>query len=122
MNWKSWARNSKLPNTNGFVKRANSVPGQWDARITDQVPDHRIAWESEGGEYTSGVVNFMTVNPNCTRVSLQLMYDPEGFVEKTGDALGVVSSRVEGDLKRFKEFIENRVKKQVHGGEPSGNK
>ena len=35
------------------------------------------------------------------------MYDPEGFVEKTGDALGVVSSRVEGDLERFKEFIEN---------------
>jgi hypothetical protein len=36
------------------------------------------------------------------------MYDPEGLVEKTGDALGVVSSRVEGDLERFKEFIENR--------------
>jgi uncharacterized membrane protein len=65
------------------------------------VPDHRIAWESEGGEYTSGIVNFATVNPNCTRVSLELMYDPEGFVEKTGDALGVVSSRVEGDLERF---------------------
>jgi uncharacterized membrane protein len=81
---------------------------EWDARITDQVPDHRIAWESEGGEHVSGVVNFTTVNPNCTRVNLQLMYDPEGFVEKTGDALGVVSSRVEGDLKRFKEFIENR--------------
>jgi len=81
---------------------------EWNARITDQVPDHRIAWESEGGEYTSGIVNFATVNPNCTRVSLQLMYDPEGFVEKTGDALGIVSSRVEGDLERFKEFIENR--------------
>jgi hypothetical protein len=36
------------------------------------------------------------------------MYDPEGLVEKTGDALGVVSSRVEGDLERFKEFIENQ--------------
>jgi hypothetical protein len=37
---------------------------------------------------------------------LQLLYDPEGFVEKAGDTLGVVSSRVEGDLERFKEFIE----------------
>jgi uncharacterized membrane protein len=81
---------------------------EWDARITDQVPDQLIAWQSEGGEYTSGAVNFRAVGPNCTRISLQLMYDPEGFVEKTGDALGVVSSRVEGDLKRFKEFIENR--------------
>jgi uncharacterized membrane protein len=69
---------------------------EWDARITDQVPDYLIAWQSEGGEYTSGAVNFTSVNPNCTRISLQLMYDPEGFVEKTGDALGVVSSRVEG--------------------------
>ena len=81
---------------------------EWDARITDQVPDQLIAWQSEGGEYTSGAVNFTSVGPNCTRISLQLMYDPEGFVEKIGDALGVVSSRVEGDLKRFKEFIENR--------------
>jgi uncharacterized membrane protein len=81
---------------------------EWDARITDQVPDYLIAWQSEGGEYTSGAVNFTSVNPNCTRISLQLMYDPEGFVEKTGDALGVVSSRVEGDLIRFKEFIENK--------------
>jgi uncharacterized membrane protein len=81
---------------------------EWDARITDQVPDHLIAWQSEGGEYTSGAVNFTSVNPTCTRIKLELMYDPEGFVEKTGDALGVVSSRVGGDLERFKEFIENR--------------
>jgi uncharacterized membrane protein len=81
---------------------------EWDARITDQVPDHLIAWQSEGGEYTSGAVNFTSVGPNSTRVSLQLMYDPEGLVEKTGDALGLVSSRVEGDLERFKEFIEGR--------------
>jgi uncharacterized membrane protein len=50
----------------------------------------------------------MPAGPNCTRINLQLMYDPEGLVEKTGDALGVVSSRVEGDLERFKEFIENQ--------------
>jgi uncharacterized membrane protein len=81
---------------------------EWDTRITDQIPDHLIAWQSEGGEYMSGAVNFTSVGPNCTRVSLQLMYDPEGFVEKTGDALGVVLRRVEGDLERFKEFIENR--------------
>jgi len=81
---------------------------EWDARITDQVPDHLIAWQSEGGEYTSGAVNFTSVSPNCTRIKLELMYDPEGFVDKTGGALGVVSSRVEGDLIRFKEFIENK--------------
>jgi ABC transporter substrate binding protein len=55
------------------------------------------------------VINLKTAKgPNRTQISLQLTYEPEGFVEKTGDALGVVSSRVEGDFERFKEFIENR--------------
>ena len=81
---------------------------EWYARITDQVPDQIIAWQSEGGEYNSGTVTFAPINSNRTRINLQLTYDPEGFVEKTGDALGVVSSRVENDLERFKDFIENR--------------
>ena len=81
---------------------------EWYARITDQIPDHLIAWQSEGGEYSSGTVAFAPINSNRTRINLQLTYDPEGFVEKTGDALGVVSSRVENDLERFKDFIENR--------------
>jgi hypothetical protein len=29
-------------------------------------------------------------------------------VESTGDALGVVSNRIESDLERFKDFIEKR--------------
>jgi uncharacterized membrane protein len=81
---------------------------EWDARITDQVPDQVIAWKSEGGEYNTGAVNFRAISQNRTRINLQLTYDPEGIVEKTGDALGVVSSRVESDLERFKEFIEKR--------------
>jgi uncharacterized membrane protein len=81
---------------------------EWDARITDQVPDQVIAWKSEGGEYNTGAVNFRAISQNRTRINLQLTYDPEGIVEKTGDALGVVSNRVESDLERFKEFIEKR--------------
>ena len=81
---------------------------EWDARITDQVPDQLIAWQSDGGEYNAGAVHFRAVNPNRTRINLQLMYDPEGIVEKTRDAPEVVSSRVQNDLERFKEFIENR--------------
>jgi uncharacterized membrane protein len=83
---------------------------EWDARITDQVPDQLIAWQSEGGEYTSGTVNFMPAGANRTNIKLQLVYDPKGFVESAGDAIGVVSSRIENDLERFKEFIENRGK------------
>jgi uncharacterized membrane protein len=81
---------------------------EWDARITDQVPDQLIAWQSDGGEYNAGAVHFSAVSPNRTRINFQLMYDPEGIVEKTGDALGVISNRVEKNLEEFKEFIENR--------------
>src|SRR5215208_4872945 len=78
----------------------------WDAEITEQIPDERVAWRSTTGSPNAGVVTFHHLNPTTTRVMLQLEYDPEGLVENVGDALGVVSRRVEGDLKRFKEFIE----------------
>ncbi len=81
---------------------------EWNARITEQIPDHRISWESEAGENTSGIVNFQADGPNRTRINLEMFYDPKGFVESAGDSLGVVSRRVENDLENFKQFIENR--------------
>jgi uncharacterized membrane protein len=81
---------------------------EWTAKITDQIPDHRIAWQSEAGEYTSGAVDFDSVSPDRTRVTLELAYDPKGFVEHAGDAVGIVSRRIEKDLDHFKDFIENR--------------
>ena len=81
---------------------------EWYARITEQIPDERIAWTSEGGTFTSGVVTFHEVGDNQTRVVLQMEYDPESIVEEVGDKLGFVGRRVEGDLNRFKEFIETR--------------
>lgn len=81
---------------------------EWDARITEQMPDSVIEWRSEGGEPTSGRVTFEPLEADKTRITLRLEYEPEGIVESTGNALGVVSSTVEGDLERFKEFIEER--------------
>jgi uncharacterized membrane protein len=81
---------------------------EWDAEIFEQVPDQRIAWRSIGGIQNSGEVSFIPVDANATRITLRISYEPEGVLEKTADALGLVSSRVEGDLKRFKDFIESR--------------
>jgi len=81
---------------------------QWDAKITEQNPDQRVAWTSTSGAQNAGVVTFHRLGENQTRVTLQLDYDPEGVVENVGDALGFVSRRVEGDLERFKAFIEKR--------------
>ncbi len=81
---------------------------EWDAEITEQTPDQRIAWTSRGGAINGGVVTFHRLSDVTSKVMLQLEYDPQGFVENVGDALGVASSRVQGDLERFKEFIEKR--------------
>ncbi|MEO7557922.1 MAG: SRPBCC family protein [Gammaproteobacteria bacterium] len=81
---------------------------EWEATITDQVPDYRIAWHSTTGAPNTGVVTFHPIDDDTTQVLLELSYDPEGFVENTGDMLGLVERRVEGDLQRFKDFIESR--------------
>jgi uncharacterized membrane protein len=81
---------------------------EWDAEITEQRPDERIAWRSRGGASNAGVVTFHRLSDSTTRVMLQLEYDPEGVVESIGDAVGVVSTRVKGDLERFKDFMESR--------------
>ena len=81
---------------------------EWDAEITEQAPDMRVAWTNLSGAQNAGVVTFHRLGDNLTRVMLQIEYDPHGFVENVGDALGFVTRRVEGDLKRYKEFIESR--------------
>lgn len=91
-----------------WVAEIGGKQKEWDAKITEQIPDRKIAWQSEAGEYTSGTVTFQPAGSSGTRVNLELRYDPKGFVENTGDALGFVSGRVKGDLERFKDFIEHR--------------
>jgi uncharacterized membrane protein len=81
---------------------------EWHAEIFEQIPDQRIAWRAMSGAMNTGMVNFESLGADRTRVTLRLNYEPEGAMEKMGDAIGVVSSRVQGDLKRFKEFIESR--------------
>ena len=80
----------------------------WNAEISEQIPDARIAWHSTSGARNAGVVTFHTLTPDTCRVMLQMEYDPEGFVENVGDALGAAKLRITGDLERFKQFVEDR--------------
>jgi uncharacterized membrane protein len=81
---------------------------EWKAEITEQIPDERIAWTSRGGAINAGVVTFHRLSDSKSKVMLQMEYDPQGFVENVGDAVGVITQRVQGDLERFKQYIENR--------------
>lgn len=91
-----------------WVAKVGTKRKEWDAKIVEQLPDQRVAWRSEGGAENAGVVTFQAVSEEETKVSLRMEYEPEGIVENVGDAVGIVSRRVEGDLKRFKEFVEAR--------------
>jgi len=84
------------------------VTREFDAEITEQHPDERVAWRSVDGPQHAGVVTFHRLDDRTTRVHLQMEYEPSTLTEKAGTALGVVGSRVQGDLERFRDFIENR--------------
>jgi len=94
---------------------------EWDAEIFQQIPDQSIGWRSMSGAKNTGQVLFQPAGNNGTKICLRLNYDPEGAVENMGDALGVIGRRVEGDLKRFKEFIQTRQREtgawrgEIHG-------
>jgi uncharacterized membrane protein len=88
--------------------RVGGKQEEWDAVITEQIPDERIAWRNTSGARNAGVITFHKLDPQRTKLMLQVDYEPEGAMENIGSALGVVGRRVEGDLERFKEFIESR--------------
>ena len=81
---------------------------EWDAEVTEQKPDERVAWRNTDGKDNAGVVTFHRIDDGTTRIMVQMDYVPEGVVEKVGDALGAPDRRVKGDLERFKEMIESR--------------
>ncbi len=95
---------------------------EWEAEITDQVPDRHIAWRSVTGAMNAGSVMFQPAGDGQAKVTLVLTYDPRDTTEKVGDALGFLERRVSGDLERFKKFIESRGaptgawRGEIHGG------
>ncbi len=94
------------PTTTHWVTKIAGVTKEFDAEITEQHPDERVAWRATNGVKQAGVVTFHRLDESTTRVMLQLETEPEGIVEKAGDWLGILSHRTKGDLERFKTFIE----------------
>ncbi|MDP9028033.1 MAG: SRPBCC family protein [Actinomycetota bacterium] len=89
-----------------------NVAGQireFDATITEQHPDERVAWTSTGGDVDhAGVVTFHKLSDTECRVTVQLDWEPDGLLEKLGSATGVASHAVRDELEHFKSFIEER--------------
>jgi uncharacterized membrane protein len=86
----------------------DGVKREFDAKITEQLPDERVAWKSTEGSKQAGVVTFHRLDDTHTRVTVQMDFDPQGLTETAGDKLGFLDREVKTDLKRFKEYIEGR--------------
>jgi uncharacterized membrane protein len=92
-----------------WVTKIGGVEREFDAEITEQHPDERVAWTSVDGEAKhAGVVTFHKISDTTTRVMVQLDWEPQGVVEKVGAVVGVDDRQISADVKRFKEFIESR--------------
>ncbi len=96
---------------------------EWDAEIVEQVPDQRIAWRSTSGAPNAGTVRFEPLDSDRTRVRLTMEYQPETTMEKAGNAVGIVSAKVEKAVEKFKDIVEHRGgesgawRGEVHGGQ-----
>ena len=119
--YNQWTQFEEFPHFMGGVKQVTQlddkhlewvaeiagVKRQWTATILEQVPDQKVAWAATEGATNAGAVHFRAAGPDTTVVQLVLEYAPEGLVEKVGDALNIVEKQAEGDLERFKAFIED---------------
>lgn len=94
--------------SNWKVKVAKSTRS-WKANVTEQVPDERITWTTEGAKGTvKGVVTFHAITDDLTRVLLVLEYFPKGLFEKTGNIWRAQGRRARLDLKLYRKFIMMR--------------
>lgn len=92
-----------------WVVKVAGAEREYDAEVTAQEPDKHLAWHSIGELKQGGKVSFEPLGPNSTKIHLELSWEPEGFVEKVGDMLGIDDTTVKKDLEAFKEFIEGRA-------------
>jgi uncharacterized membrane protein len=120
--YEQWTHFEEFPTFMSAVKEVRRLDGsrlrwvaeiggrqeEWDARITDQVPNERVAWASTSGASNAGVVTFQRLDGATTRVTVEMDHEANGILEKVGSALGVDDRQVHGDLERFRDMVESR--------------
>ena len=81
---------------------------EWNAVITEQIPDERVAGKATDGKANAGVVTFHRLSDTSSRVMVQIEHEADGIMEKVGSALGADSREVKNSLENFKELVESR--------------
>ena len=99
----------QLDNTHlHWVAEVAGKKHEWDAVITEQKPDERVAWKSTDGTRNAGVVTFHRLSEDSCKIMAQIEFEPEGIIEKVGSMLGNDDRRVKSDLENFKSMIEKQ--------------
>lgn len=94
--------------------KAGNLDMEWDAEITQQVPDRCIAWRNLNGPRYEGKIELRPTEADRTEVKLTMECDPkQQLLVQHGDAQKVIAERTEHDLARFKKFIE-KLSKDSH--------
>jgi uncharacterized membrane protein len=86
-----------------------SVPGadkNFVAELAEVVPEERIAWHTTQGVHHAGVVTFHRLSDTASRVTLQIEYDPKGFIEHVGALTNLDSALANYDLGEFQKLAE----------------
>jgi uncharacterized membrane protein len=87
--------------------KVGGVEREFEAQITEQHPDERVAWNSTGGEVDhAGVITFHRIDDDTSRATVQLDWEPSGLMEHLGAALGVDNHAIKSQLEKFKDFVE----------------
>ena len=81
---------------------------EFDAKVTEQIPDTRISWKSTNGRRNAGAVDFHPLGDERCQVVVSMDAEPEGALERVADATGIAGRQVRADLGRFKAMIEAR--------------
>ncbi|MFD5266300.1 SRPBCC family protein [Streptomyces sp. NPDC058335] len=94
---------------NHWTTKIGGTRREFDTEIVDQLADERITWRTTSGDTKQkGTVRFERLDDTHTRVELVMDVEPSGVADKAADALGTIDRRVKGDMKRFKQYIEER--------------
>ena len=83
---------------------------EWDATITQQLPERRVVWRSKGQKGSvDGAITFHELAPELTRVAVVLEYHPQGFFEQTANLWRAQGRRVRLELKHFRRHVMTQV-------------
>lgn len=77
---------------------------EWDATITEQVPDERIAWR-EDDDRGSGAITFTPIGEAKSRLTIRIEWEPKGPLGKLGEAFtGIGQRQTRTELENFKRL------------------